>query len=291
MNFLQRVIERWRSRRLSEAESLPAPSGGARYDTGGGSRDEVDRHSADLGESGSPAVVLASQGECPTCCQPARFVARDAWLRDHFLCENCGSLPRERALMAVIEQFRPDWRDCVIHESSPAPRGASLLLARECAQYLPTQFYPGQTPGTRVDGVRCENLEALTFDDASIDLHITQDVFEHLFDPDVAAREIARTLKPGGMHIFTVPLVHRHRASVCRALRSPDGDIEYQLPPEYHGNPVSNEGSLVTFDWGFDICERLHAACGLYTHIVQIDDLSRGIRAELNEVLVTVRPS
>ena len=31
------------------------------------------------------------------------------------------------------------------------------------------------------DGVRCENLEALTFADSSIDLHVSQDVFEHLF--------------------------------------------------------------------------------------------------------------
>ncbi|MFN0160436.1 MAG: hypothetical protein ACKVQQ_04350, partial [Burkholderiales bacterium] len=50
-------------------------------------------------------------------------------------------------------------------------------------------------------------------------------------------------------------------------------------------------GSLVTVDWGFDICEHIFRACGLFTHVVQIDDLSRGIRAEYIEVLVTVKPA
>jgi hypothetical protein len=39
--------------------------------------------------------------------------------------------------------------------------------------------------------------------------------------------------------------------------------------------------------WGYDICEFIFKASGLYTTIVYIDDLSRGIRAELIEVLVS----
>ena len=49
-----------------------------------------------------------------------------------------------------------------------------------------------------VQGVRCENLEELTFPDESIDLHISQDVMEHVFQPKRAFAEIARTLRPGG---------------------------------------------------------------------------------------------
>jgi hypothetical protein len=36
-------------------------------------------------------------------------------------------------------------------------------------------------------------------------------------------------------------------------------------------------------DWGYDICEFIFKASGLYTTIVCIDDISRGIRAELIE--------
>lgn len=237
--------------------------------------------------------VLKNEGYCPTCDSQTIFVANNPWLRDHYICTKCKSIPRERSLMVVIEQFMPGWRDAVIHESSPGGRGASVRLQRECkGKYLPTWFFPDRPLGsTGRDGRRCENLEALTFDDGSIDLHVSQDVMEHVFDPVKAFREIARTLKPGGAHIFTVPLVHKGKPSRRRA-ELVDGRIRHLVePPQYHGNPISAEGSLVTFDWGYDICRHIHEACGLFTHVVHLDDLSRGIRAEYIEVLVTTKPA
>jgi len=97
---------------------------------------------------------------------------------------------------------------------------------------------------------RCESLETLTFPDRSFDLMITQDVMEHIPDPDRAFQEIARVLKPGGAHIFTVPLVRKGEPSRRRAVFHPDGQIEHILPPEYHGNPVDGSGSLLVMDWG-----------------------------------------
>src|SRR5262249_23430285 len=119
------------------------------------------------------------------------------------------------------------------------------------------------------------------------DLVITQDVMEHVLDPTRAFAEIARALKPGGAHIFTVPLVNKARASEVRAKRDQKGAVIYLQPPEYHDNPASSEGSLVSMHWGYDICEFIFKASGLYTTLVYIDDISRGIRAELIEVLVS----
>jgi SAM-dependent methyltransferase len=62
--------------------------------------------------------------------------------------------------------------------------------------------WPDAAVGGVINGVRCEDLQALTFADESIDLHITQDVFEHLLDPRAAFREIARTLRVEGAHIL-----------------------------------------------------------------------------------------
>jgi SAM-dependent methyltransferase len=234
--------------------------------------------------------VLTSSGRCPACAKQTSFIARDPWLRDHFLCSSCGSIPRERALMAVVENYFPNWREVTIHESSPVDRGASRRFRRECARYIPSQYFPDKPPGSMVRGMRCENLEALTFPDASIDLHITQDVMEHVFHPSRVFREIARTLKPGGAHVFTVPIVNRPGPSKLRARIDAAGTPVHLEPPVYHGNPISEEGSLVTVDWGYDISQHIFDACGLFTHLVYIDDLSRGIRAELIEVLVTVKP-
>jgi len=233
--------------------------------------------------------VLRNSGYCPTCSQEVTFVAQDAWLRDYYHCSNCGSIPRERALMLTIERFFPNWRNLTIHESSPGNRGASKRLSQECTRYIPTQFFPDETPGSIVGNFRCENLEALTFADESIDLHVTQDVFEHVFRPSKAFREIARTLKPGGAHIFTVPIVNKTEPSKLLAQMSDAGEISHLEQPVYHSNPISEEGSLVTVNWGFDICFHIFKSCGLFTHLVYIDDLSKGVRAEYIEVLVTLK--
>lgn len=179
----------------------------------------------------------------------------------------------------------------MIHESSPAPRGTSLRLAGAAKNYIATQYYPGVPLGKRYKGFRNESLESLTFKDSSLDLHITQDVFEHVLDPARAFMEIARTLKPGGAHVFTTPLVNKSSATEFCARKGPDGSIEQLIhPPEYHGNPVCQEGSLVTVHWGYDITSFILKACGLFTEIVYIDALEFGIRAELIEVLITRKP-
>jgi SAM-dependent methyltransferase len=123
-----------------------------------------------------------------------------------------------------------------------------------------------------------------------VDLHVTQDVLEHVYHPSKVFREIARTLKPGGAHIFTTPLVNKNKPSTLRARIGEDGEISHLQPPVYHGNPISDKGSLVTVDWGYDICQAIFESCGLFTHLVYIDDLSMGIRAEYIEVLVTLNP-
>ena len=91
------------------------------------------------------------------------------------------------------------------------------------------------------------------------------------------------------MHICTVPLVNKGNPSKLRA-RIENNDIFYLEPEQYHGSPVGDGRVLVTVDWGFDICQHIFESSGLFTHLVHIDDLSKGIRAEYIEVLVTVKP-
>jgi hypothetical protein len=234
-------------------------------------------------------IVFESQGVCPICEQLVRFQSTDAWLRDNFVCSNCHSIPRERALMHVIKMYYPNYRSLVIHESSPCHRGASPKLKEDCSGYSASQYFP-DVPRGEINiavGWSCEDLEGLTLADASIDLFITQDVMEHIFDPAKAFREIARVLSPGGAHIFTVPLVNKEKASECWASREDSGEVIFHHPPEYHGNPIDASGSLVTMHWGFDLAEFIMQKANMPTTIVAIDNLDAGIRGEYIEVMVS----
>lgn len=117
------------------------------------------------------------------------------------------------------------------------------------------------------------------------DLVITQDVFEHLFHPDRAIKEIARTLKPGGATLMTVPILRKTLPSRRRA-EIVDGAITHLLDAQFHGNPIDAKGSLVTVDWGYDFVAYLQAVSGLSFLMIQIDNIDHGIRADLNEVLI-----
>jgi SAM-dependent methyltransferase len=71
------------------------------------------------------------------------------------------------------------------------------------------------------------NIEALPFPDASFDLILCTQAIEHLLDPDLGARELARVLAPGGTLVLTTD---NDRNLVTRALylgRFRDDDSEF----------------------------------------------------------------
>lgn len=139
-------------------------------------------------------------------------------------------------------------------------------------------------------GYRNENLECLTFPDDSVDLIVTQDVLEHVFDAAAVFAEIGRVLRPGGLHVLTTPLVRELEPSVRKARLQGDGAVVCCGEAEYHGNPIHASGALVTFHWGYDITRYIQAASGTLSTIDLMEDLSRGLKAEYNEVIVSLRP-
>jgi SAM-dependent methyltransferase len=238
----------------------------------------------------SPFKPFAHPGFCPICETEVLFEVREAWLRDNYLCSVCGSIPRERAIARVFRTLFPAPAALVVHESSPAPRGFSPWLRTRCPGLVQSQYWGNEPPGALREGFRNENLESLTFADTSVDVHVTQDVLEHVLDLEQVTRELFRTLRPGGAHVFTTPLVNKERPTFTRATRRA-GRVEHLAPEVFHGNPISESGSLVIFDFGYDLVERLDAAAPFRTTIWIVDDLWQGIRAEFNEVLVSRRPN
>jgi Methyltransferase domain len=117
----------------------------------------------------------------------------------------------------------------------------------------------GRRPGEVVNGIRHEDALCLSFDEASLDCLISNDVFEHVPDIERALAEAARVLAPGGRLVFSVPLQHWEPRTRQRARRA-GGELVHLLEPEFHGNPLSDAGSLVFYDYGWDLLDRCREA-------------------------------
>ena len=225
------------------------------------------------------------RGYCPICESKCFFIKKGEWLRDFYFCLKCNSIPRQRALIVSLNLFYPHWKSLRIHESSPGGASSSYI-GKNCLQYVPTHFFQDTPLGKLKNDVQCENLEKMTFKDCSLDLIITQDVFEHVMNPAAAFQEIGRVLKPGGAHIFTMPWYPKLKKTVQRA-KMVNGEIEFLEEPVYHGNPINPEGSLVTFDWGLDFTDYIYRNSGMFTTIYLINDKSMGLEAEFLEVFIS----
>ena len=119
-------------------------------------------------------------------------------------------------------------------------------------------LFPGVAPGESKAGIRCENLERQTFADGSFDLVVTSDVFEHVLDPARAFAEIARTLRPEERTFSQLPW-YWWKETLIRAVRTEDGKIKSLEPPDYHGNPIDESGSLVVTEWGRQLCDFIYS--------------------------------
>jgi len=128
--------------------------------------------------------------------------------------------------------------------------GSPIRPILENARNYTRSFYrPGIEPGTvRPDGAQCEDITRLTFADESLDLIVSSDVLEHVPDAMKAFQETARVLRPGGVHVYTVP---NRQVTQMRA-RIDDGVISHLLPPEYHYDPLDPSGVLSFWDYGPD---------------------------------------
>jgi SAM-dependent methyltransferase len=179
---------------------------------------------------------------------------------------------------------QPRWRELRIHESSPT----LTFFAEQCPRYSCSYNFEDTTPGEWKHGKRCENLELLTFADATFDLFVTQDVLEHVVRPDRALAEITRVLKPGGAHVFTTPK-HKDLVQSRPRVHAEGTDVRYILEPVFHGSPIGDGRSLVTWDYGADFESLAYGWSGYLMSSYVLRDRRFGIDGEFLEVFVTVK--
>ena len=208
-------------------------------------------------------------GSCSVCGAKTRFV-RNSWViprnlarvappgladRESLFCTYCGSSLRVRgfadALLATYADEARSIADLVqeegfrrleIAEINSIGRMHPLL---EPLPHLTYVEYPEQ------------DLQALSYPDASFDLLLTSETLEHVPDFRRALLETRRVLRDGGRHIFTVPVDPR-----LERTRSREG-----LEPIHHGRGggpfsiVTRRNDMLAYtDFGRDVPELLREA-------------------------------
>ncbi|HTQ99541.1 MAG TPA: class I SAM-dependent methyltransferase [Candidatus Acidoferrum sp.] len=197
-------------------------------------------------------------GWCPVCAQRRLFVRlanSDIGIR----CGRCRASAVSLSLVDVLRRQLPALAGLDVYELST--RGpVHAWLQRQGARVTGSEYRAGVPSGQWQDGVLCQDVQTLSFGDASFDLCTSTDVFEHVADDGAGFRELWRVLRPRGVCVFTVPL-QATGTTIERARVAADGTIVHLLEPEYHGDPASvSDRILALRNYGDDIGERLRQA-------------------------------
>lgn len=217
-------------------------------------------------------------GLCTLCESYGAFIRDRPMIRESYRCKSCGASARERHQAEVIlDRFskhgsksvkslveEPELQTLSIYELTL--RGRFFHYFRILSNYTHSYYWDDVAPGEYRDGLQCQDVMSLTYPDDSFDLVISSDVFEHVRRPLVGFQEIARILKPGGVHCWTVPALHPLRQKThYRVDTSGNSDI-FVDSPRYHIDALGGK-SLVYTEFGVDICEQLRRF-GMDTEII-----------------------
>ncbi len=211
-------------------------------------------------------LFMASTGSCTVCGRRSVFLLNDTaeTVRNHAVCLWCRSTARNRHVArCVLDAFAErglrglsDWRnhpDLVVLNTSNHSAIARRL--GNAGNVYNTEYFDGYRSGEVVNGVRCENLEEMSFESECLDLIITEDVIEHVENTNQCLREIYRVLKPGGYHIFSVPFSFDRR-TIHRFGRKNGKYVPIVLPVEYHQDGI--RGKIPAYyNFGYDLLDRL----------------------------------
>lgn len=153
--------------------------------------------------------------------------------REGHACVNCQMSKRVRMLFWSIRRLFPAAGGLralhfnQINHLSPA--------LRALGEVTETCYEPARERGAKVGELVNEDICQLTVPSNYFDLVIHSETLEHLFDFNKALGEVERVLRPGGVQVYTVPLLHG-RSTRQRMQQPAYGRLLHLLPPSYHGN-------------------------------------------------------
>lgn len=214
------------------------------------------------------------EGWCYCCACPSQFLADYLYAaeaghlekrvpnwRERLLCSRCKLNNRTRACIHFLEQVSKVSSKSKIYITEQSTSLYEALKQRY-PQLIGSEYIREPIAKGAIDkntGFRNENVTCLSFDDASINYVLTFDVLEHVPDYKNALAEFFRVLATGGMLVFTVPFALGHKNNIVRAEVSVDGEIKHLMDPEYHGDPINDEGCLCFYYFGWQLLDELRS--------------------------------
>ncbi len=175
--------------------------------------------------------------------------------RESMFCTVCGCSFRLRLLSeALVNEYGNVSLKELVESDLKKIKVAEINSCGKLHQFLqelPALRY--SEFGSKDPSIPSENLEALSYEDNSLDLILTSDTLEHVPNFDVAMSEILRVLKPGGLHVFTIPVVWSRKTRKRAVLR--ESGVDNILEASYHG--VGQPDYLVFTEFGYDIIAQI----------------------------------
>ena len=178
--------------------------------------------------------------------------------RESSECKKCGCSLRSRAIAEAILLSYPDSQSKLFTDWVEWARRKGLTIAEinYCGQL---HKYLAQNPKTvtsqyrertirarianRLKGIKSEDITKLSYPSKSFDLVLHSEVLEHVEDTAKALAECRRILKPGGICLFTVPLITNRKTK---------GKANSE--PSYHGSGEAD--NLVYWEFGGDLLKK-----------------------------------
>ena len=202
-----------------------------------------------------PREMAVRFGRCPYC-GPTLFVR----LRREAIGVRCVRCAASAIHLVIGWALRDQVQDLAGRDGCELSARGPLaeFLKRTAKSAALSEYFADAEPGAYRNGVRCEDVQRLSYADASFDLVTHTEVLEHVPDDARAFAELHRVLRPGGTMLFTVPLYGGYPTIERARLRN--GEVEHLMEPAYHIDPLRGAGILAFRDYGLDIVERLRAA-------------------------------